>query len=282
MLQGQTHIVNGTMHYCHTSCDLLNAGTVEDYLNKVAAWVADHPYDVITILIGNGDYTLKDANNQPLVTSENYVEPIQNAGLMPYIYQPPKSAMSLDDWPTLGEMIVTGKRVVMFIDYNFDVEKVPWMLWEFTSMWETPYSPTDANFPCTVQRPSGVSQNTTDNWLYMANHNLNVEVHFLGEDTLIPNFVALNSTNAVSGPGSLGLMANQCTADWGRPPNFLLVDFYNLGNFNGSVFEVAAHANNVTYNRKCCGVASFASNSIAQPSGFALSVVLVAAVALML
>jgi hypothetical protein len=48
---------------------------------------------------------------------------------------------------------------------------------------------------------------------------------------------------------------------WGRPPNFLLVDYYNFGNFNGSVFQVAAEANNVSYNRNsCCGsVASEAS-----------------------
>lgn len=31
----------------------------------------------------------------------------------------------------------------------------------------------------------------------------------------------------------------------------MLVDFYDAG--KGSVFEVAAKANNVTYNRKCCG-----------------------------
>jgi len=46
---------------------------------------------------------------------------------------------------------------------------------------------------------------------------------------------------------------------WNRPPNFLLVDYYNYGNFNGSVFEVAADMNNVTYNRKCCGQTSAAS-----------------------
>lgn len=41
--------------------------------------------------------------------------------------------------------------------------------------------------------------------------------------------------------------------EWSRPPNFLLVDYYNLGiPGSGSVFEVAARANNVTYNRKCC------------------------------
>jgi hypothetical protein len=44
-------------------------------------------------------------------------------------------------------------------------------------------------------------------------------------------------------------------AEWGRPPNFLLVDYYNSGDFPGSVFEVAAIHNNVTYNRRCCGQA---------------------------
>ena len=39
---------------------------------------------------------------------------------------------------------------------------------------------------------------------------------------------------------------------WLRPPNFLLVDYYNVG--AGSVFEVAAQHNNVKYNRECCGM----------------------------
>jgi len=49
-------------------------------------------------------------------------------------------------------------------------------------------------------------------------------------------------------------------AKWDRPPNFLLVDYYNDGNFNGSVFDVAAEMNNVTYNNQsCCGTASAAA-----------------------
>ena len=52
--------------------------------------------------------------------------------------------------------------------------------------------------------------------------------------------------------------------DWGRPPNFLLVDYYNIGpeNSNGSVFQVAANMNNVTYHGNCCGLKSFATRSI--------------------
>ena len=52
-----------------------------------------------------------------------------------------------------------------------------------------------------------------------------------------------------------GSNVENCTAMWGRPPNWLLVDYYNFGNFNGSVFQVAAAANNVSYNRdSCCGM----------------------------
>lgn len=54
------------------------------------------------------------------------------------------------------------------------------------------------------------------------------------------------------------------TGDWQRPPNFLLVDYYNIG--NGSVFEVAAKYNNVTYTRKCCGNNESAASGLGRPS----------------
>ena len=66
------------------------------------------------------------------------------------------------------------------------------------------------------------------------------------------------------------------TGNWGRPPNFLLVDFYNQGPVNGSVFEVAARANNVTYNREFCGTTSLGT-VLLQPSatyfGFVVAIV---------
>jgi hypothetical protein len=41
---------------------------------------------------------------------------------------------------------------------------------------------------------------------------------------------------------------------WGRPPNFVLVDYYDRGVFEGLVFEVVARANGVVFERrKCCG-----------------------------
>lgn len=68
-------------------------------------------------------------------------------------------------------------------------------------------------------------------------------------------------------------------AEWNRPPNFLLVDYYNVGlPAAGSVFEVAARANNVTYNRPCCGVKpSGASLTVARTGFVAVALALVLA-----
>ncbi|KAL8662458.1 MAG: hypothetical protein Q9202_004701 [Teloschistes flavicans] len=217
MLQGQTHYVNETMYYCHTSCDLLNVGTAETYFANITRWVQNHPYDVVTLLIGNGD----------LVEIDKYIDPLQSSGLTKYAYIPPKVPMEIDDWPTLSEMILTQKRVVIFMDYNADQNTVPYVLDEFSQMWETPFSPTNRSFPCSQQRPPDLTTQDIDKRMYMANHNLNTELTLAGSSLLVVTVSLLNETNGVSGFGSLGAMADECSDRWTHAPNFLLVDYYN-------------------------------------------------------
>lgn len=304
MIQGQTHMVNNTIFYCHTSCDLLNVGTAESYFANITGWIQSHPYDVVSILIGNGD----------LVDVGNYTQPLEASGLSKWAYTPPKIPMGIDDWPTLSEMILTQKRAVIFMDYQANQTKVPFILDEFSQIWETPFSPTNDTFPCTQQRPPGLSHLDAEKRMYMANHNLNTEVSFAGTSLLVPTTPLLNQTNAINGTGSLGLMANNCagkfslsfdqkhsplsllsprksklsnfcpdpskTEAWHRPPNFLLVDYYNYGSSHGSVFQVAAQHNNVTYSRPCCGqiVTSAAANA-SQPSMSSLLLIYVGVLA---
>lgn len=239
--------VNDTLYSCHTSCNLLNAGTYQSTLEEVADWVRGHPYDVVTLLIVNSNY----------VNVRNFSNTIQAAGLGPYVYTPPKIPMHLNDWPTLSEMILSQKRVVVFMDYQANQTAVPYILDQYTHMWETPFSPQNVSFPCTVQRPPTLKNMTRakDQYMYLANHNLNQAISLAGMNFLVPNTAELSVTNAAGNQtGMLGAMAETCEEDWGRAPNFLLVDYYNIG--NGSVFEVAAKYNNVTYDRKCCGVAA--------------------------
>jgi hypothetical protein len=232
----------------------LNAGTYESLLTTVRLWLDANPYDVVTLLIVNSDY----------VSPTLYEPAFTASGMLKYVYRPPKIPMALNDWPTLSELILANTRAIVFMDYQANQTAVPYILDEFSQMAESPFSPTDPAFPCDMQRPPGITRNQTQNRLYLANHNLNVAISLGGSDILIPNFSDLSDVNSVNGTSGLGTMAQRCKTMYaGRSPNFLLVDYYDVGNYtvgsngdvrNGSVFEVAAMMNGVEYNRPCCGL----------------------------
>ncbi|QSZ31770.1 hypothetical protein DSL72_001339 [Monilinia vaccinii-corymbosi] len=261
LLQAQIQWNGSVPHFCHTSCDILDAGPITNYLGEVYDWVTAHPFDVVTLLLGNGNYSKID----------DYIPFLEQTGLQKYAYVPPQIPMALDDWPTLASMILTGKRVVIFMDYNANQTAYPWVLDEFSQMWETPFDPTNRSFPCTPERPPNLKDADARSHLYMTNHNLNYDINLLGISLLVPYQNLVNETNNVSGYGSLGLNAEQCVQDWGFPPKFLNVDFYNVG--KGSVFEVAARWNNVSYERTCCGLVASAGRRL---DGLGRSAVLVA------
>ncbi|GAB7364882.1 hypothetical protein MBLNU230_g5673t1 [Neophaeotheca triangularis] len=267
MIQGETRLENGTIYMCHSSCDLLNAGPWQTELETIVRWLEANPYDVVTVLIVNSMY----------LGVGNYTSAIENSGIREYLYEPEYIPQHRDQWPTLGEMIISGKRVVMFMDYQANQQKVPYILNEFTHMWETPFSPTNESFPCTQQRPPNLPEEAArERYMYLANHNLNTAISLssfglggadTGGDTgaiLIPTTSELNNTNAQGyDRGMLGAMNRDCTEMWDRPPNFLLVDYYNVGEPEaGSVFEVAARANGVEYNGRCCGQTSVAASVV--------------------
>jgi hypothetical protein len=147
----------------------------------------------------------------------------QSAGIAEMAYVPSFSSTPGDtsDWPTLGSMITSGKRVVIFMDSNADPSKVDYILPEFTYAWETAFDQTDPSFPCTVNRPAGLVGQFPTGRLAIVNHFLD---KVLTGSVLIPDTDALNVTNAVNGTGSLGLQATNCAALYGRYPNFFLVD----------------------------------------------------------
>ena len=215
MLTGETHYntTTKTISYCHTSCDLLNAGTAQEYFTNITLWVEAHPYDVVTLLLVNSDF----------IGVGNYTIPLEASGLSQYAYIPPQVPMNLSSWPTLSQMILARKRVVIFMDYNANQTAVPYILDEFSQMWETPFSPTNASFPCTQQRPPGINRQQAEQRMYLANHNLNTEISLAGTSLLVPTTSLINDTNALNGTGSLGLATNSCL---GRPFRYSIPCFH--------------------------------------------------------
>ncbi|KAL1899885.1 hypothetical protein Sste5346_002751 [Sporothrix stenoceras] len=246
---------NGTgPHFCHTSCELLDAGPIGRWLTEVRTWVDAHPQDFVTILLGNGNYS----------DPSMYVPYIEASGIVPYAYIPPTSPVNstglpIDSWPTLGEILADGKRVLMMLDYKANQTAYPWLIDEFAYIWETPFDPVVASvpvtqtLPCTVQRPPNLDPGIASSTLYLMNHNVNLLVSLLGQNFSVPALALLNQSNAATGINSLGAAAEVCVDTWGRPPLILNVDYYDQGSPPGSVFEVAAQLNGVSYENTCCG-----------------------------
>lgn len=227
MLQIQAHFQNGVIRLCHTSCTLYDGGTLEDYLTTVKTWLDANPEEVLSILIVNID-------NQP---ASAYDAIYKSAAVDTYSFAPASSPMAASAWPTLGSMIDSGKRLVTFLDNGADAT-IPYLIDEFTNIWESAYNIVDPSlFDCTVNRTNG----DTATQMALINHFLDMIV--LGQPA--PDVDKANITNAATGAGSLGAHVDTCIALNTRPPNFMLVDFYEYG--GGSVFQVAATINGVTY-----------------------------------
>ncbi|KAH9929628.1 PLC-like phosphodiesterase [Epithele typhae] len=201
LLQAQSHMNDGVLHFCHTSCELFDGGSVEDYLKTVHDFLTANP-------------------------KEDVWDPaFQASGIADLAFVPPSIPVKQSDWPTLGDMIDSGKRVVVFLDTGADDDRsVPYILPEFPMIWETPFSVTDENFPCSVDRINGPL--STEDHMYMINHSLNKDIFGLG--IIVSDPLDADDTNSVA-----SIMANAGGCQGfaaGRAPNFVLLDFVNIGN----------------------------------------------------
>lgn len=71
----------------------------------------------------------------PTVWAQSY----KDSGLDSYAYTPSSTPVAYSAWPTYQELIDAGTRVVSFLAQNADTSSVPYLLDEFTNVWETPY-----------------------------------------------------------------------------------------------------------------------------------------------
>ncbi|KAJ7203070.1 PLC-like phosphodiesterase [Mycena pura] len=216
LLQAQAHLNDGVIHFCHTSCALFDGGTVLAYLQTVKTWLDANPNEVLTLLF---------TNPEGLSLPDVWAPAFTQSGIAALAYVPPQNPMPQSVWPTLGSMIDAGTRVVVFLDAGADGSDggvVDYILPEFTMIWETPFDSTDASFPCSVNRIDG----TPADHMYMINHFLDINV--FGTGLLLSDPEAAGTTNGVA---SILADAHGCVplSQGNRLPNFVLMDFVNLG-----------------------------------------------------
>ncbi|KAF9909838.1 hypothetical protein BX616_011044 [Lobosporangium transversale] len=209
---------------CHTSCNLLDAGPLSKVLSQIKSFLDDNKNEVITIFW---------ENSADLAASQ-FQTVYAAAGLSDYLYT---QSAGTTKWPTLAEMISSGKRLVNFIASGADAS-VPWLMNEYDYVFETPYQITKgAEFPCTIDRPSGERKQ-----MYVLNHFISQTLATGGQNIDVPQPDAAAQTNGED----LVTHINSCQSTFSQVPNFVAVDFYE----KGTLLQTVAQINDVPFNNK--------------------------------
>ncbi|EXJ95402.1 hypothetical protein A1O1_00523 [Capronia coronata CBS 617.96] len=240
LLSAQVHKTNGQWHLCHSSCDLMDAGLLSDWLEEIKEWLDSNANDVVTLLLVNSD----DA------TAAELAQQFAAASIADYAYTPASSTSAPATWPTLQELISSGKRLMTFVA-SLDTSTLSsnasesYLMDEFTFIFENAYDNTNASdFSCTPDRPSSVKG---DSQRAIASNRMALTNHFLYKEGLFdietPDSDQINVTNSPSNSvGNLGYALNACNSEYGQPSTFVLVDFFD----QGPAIDAVDAANGVT------------------------------------
>jgi hypothetical protein len=220
---------------CHSSCALLDAGTLSDWLSEIKTWMDGNPNEVVTVLLVNSD----DSSASALASAYT------TAGITSYAYTPTSTTAS-SEWPTLQTLISSGKRLMNFVASLDDNSAAPYLMDEFTYIFENNYDNTSpSSFSCAANRPSTVTTSSAlqKNMMPLMNHFLYQTSNLFGTTIESPDLGNISTTNSASGgTGALGTSATECTTTYGRAPTYLLVDFFNVG----PAIETADKLNGIT------------------------------------
>lgn len=77
--------------------------------------------------------------NSDGIAASVWAQSYTDSGLSKYVYTPANVPIAYNDWPTYRELINAGTRVVSFLAQNADVASAPFLIDEFTNVWETAY-----------------------------------------------------------------------------------------------------------------------------------------------
>lgn len=192
------------LYLCHALCEL-GALRLVPVLEEIRDFLSANPREVLVIII-------EDAV-PPAAIEQAFTE----SGLVDLVYLGPVTP----PWPTLGEMVQSGGRVLVLGEN--DTAGVDWYhpAWEVVQ--ETRYDFRSAEeFDCAPNRGG------TTGSLLLVNHWVNTPPTSLPSDAAV-----------VNARDALLARVEQCRQQRGRTPNFIAVDFYGVGD----LLEVVAELN---------------------------------------
>jgi hypothetical protein len=186
---------------CHGLCET-GSTPLLDMLGDLRGWLAANPDEVVTLFI-------EDHVDAELIAAD-----VEAAGLLPLVHEPVPG----EPWPTLGEMIRSGRRLVVMLEEGDGGSAAPWLVNGFEYTQDTPYTfPTVDSFSCEHNR------GPADAPLLLLNHWLS------GFTSLVTDAQLVNARDV------LLPRAQQCELEREMLPNFVAVNYVALGDVNDVV-----------------------------------------------
>ncbi|WP_237773213.1 MULTISPECIES: hypothetical protein [Streptomyces] len=186
---------------CHGVC---RAGAIPlvETLKRIGAWLDGHPGEVVTLVV------------QDAITGEQTERAFREAGLARLLFTP--DADPDRPWPTLGEMVRTDRRLVVFAEQADGPAR--WYRNFYAYAMETPFAfRTPAEMSCVPHRGG------TGKRLFLLNH------FITDAGGSRPDAAEVNARRFLLD------RAHRCERERGRPVNFVAVDFATLGDARGAV-----------------------------------------------
>jgi len=187
------HEHQGGVSLCHGYC-FFGEEPLSNALVTLHLFLATHPNEVFTIIF------------ESYVEAEDVANVFATSELTHMLHTQDPNA----PWPTLQEMIDSGRRLVVFTDNPSP--DVPWQMDVWAHCWENHWSNKVLDdFDCDPNRGD------PENALLILNH-------FLTDPIALEELAQQANTLE-----SLQEHMVQCQTGAGRMPNFITVDFYSIG-----------------------------------------------------
>ncbi len=179
-------------YLCHSFCEL-GATKFDDQLASIRAFLGENPNDVVTLILE--DY----APGEDIMSS--FLAANLDAQMLRH--------QAGDPWPTLAEMKARGTRLVVFSQNQGGA--APGLLDAFQEMNETPYTFQSAGeFSCALYRgPAQASLFLLNHWIDTGDKRAAAQV--------VNQYAVLDAR------------AKQCATERGHMPNFVAVNFAEVG-----------------------------------------------------
>jgi len=189
-----THKEGDELLLCHFSCGLGKQPLVEG-LGEIRTFLEANPNEVFSIIFES------DIENAETASA------IEDSGLLDFTY----AHVAGEPWPTLQELIDEDTRLVVFQEKPGDAQ-YPWLMYIWDHAWETHFSwAAPEDFNCDPNRGD------RNNPLFILNHFLTIA------------FGAPELAEMVNHNPLFIDRAEQCEQEGNALPNFVTVDFYNIG-----------------------------------------------------